>query len=206
MMLTLQTLDKILTEISHLGTTLADVVIMTVSDPNARAHHPHVTLHIEDLLNTLYRHNPIHEQVSTWAHTTMKAIYTSEILSLTQPKSGLHYTAKGMTEDKMGKFDIDDITEHMSADAPLLWELLGKLLSADPLRRQTWRKQDLTQKQEREDDVYWEFLDQTLPIVEENQDEPEDILDQVEQRHSSLIAIVRLSSYNTCVSTIYYHG
>jgi hypothetical protein len=30
------------------------------------------------------------------------------------------------------------------------------------------------------DEQYWQFFDQTVPIVEEDEDEPEDIIDQVE--------------------------
>ena len=41
-----------------------------------------------------------------------------------------------------------------------------------------------------DDNEYWEFFDQSVPIVEEEEDEPEDILDQVKQRHDSKIAIV----------------
>jgi hypothetical protein len=114
----------------------------------------------------------------------------------------------------------------MSANAPLVWELLDELLSADPHLRY---KQDWARKQAQEtaaakrrpqgtssnnnhhdvnmintpnldnDEQYWEFFDQSMPIVENDEDEPEDILDQVERRHVSKIAIVIRSSQ--CPST-----
>jgi hypothetical protein len=43
------------------------------------------------------------------------------------------------------------------------------------------------------DEQYWRFFDQTVPIVEEDEDEPEDIIDQVERRHVSKITIVSRS-------------
>jgi hypothetical protein len=37
-----------------------------------------------------------------------------------------------MTESKLREFNIDNIIQQMSANAPLVWELLDELLSADP--------------------------------------------------------------------------
>jgi hypothetical protein len=76
--------------------------------------------------------------------TTMKAMYTAKIQLLTRPDAGLHYIAKEMTESKLCEFNIDNIIEQMSAIAPLFWELLDELLSADPQHqyKQNWdRKQ-----------------------------------------------------------------
>ena len=56
----------------------------------------------------------------------------SEILSLTWPDAHLHYIAKGMTENKLCEFNINNIVQQMSANAPLVWELLDALLSANP--------------------------------------------------------------------------
>jgi hypothetical protein len=231
MTLTQQTLDLILSQIAHFDTTLADVVITAMNNPDTRDSPSgvmgNISLHIEDLLEALHGHNLTCQKVSAWAHATMKTAYTSEILSLTRPDSGFHYIAKGITEDKLHEFDIDDITEQMSVDAPLVWELLDELLSADPHLRykRVWaRKRAQEVKQQRQqgdsrsrnndvdmhddqlniasnnDEKYWEFFDESVQIVEENEDDPEDILDQVEQRHSSLIAIVSGSS---CLSTDY---
>ena len=77
----------------------------------------------------------------------MKAMYTVEILSLTWPDACLHYIAKGMTENKLCEFNIDNIVEQMSANAPLVWELLDALLSADPHLQY---KQDWAWKQAQE--------------------------------------------------------
>lgn len=131
MTLTQETLDLFLSQIALCGTTLADVVVMAVSHPGS-AHSVHdVSLHVEDLLEKLHGHKLMHEKVSAWVHMTMKKMYTAEILSLTRPDAGLHYVAKGITESRLRKFNIDNIIEQMSTDAPLVWELLGELLSAD---------------------------------------------------------------------------
>ena len=138
MTLTHDTLNLILSQITHFGTTLTDVVIMAMSCEGSN-----VSPHIKDLLEKLHGHKLMHEKVSAWAHTTMKTIYTAEILSLTRHAAGLHYIAKGMTENKLHEFDIDDIIEQMSDNAPLVWELLDELLSADAHLRY---KRDWAQK------------------------------------------------------------
>ena len=130
-------------------------------------------------------------------------MYTSEILSLTRSDAGLHYIAKGMTENKLREFNIDDIIEQMSAVAPLVWDLLDELLSVDPHLRY---KRDWAWKQAQEvaaakwqpcqgtssnsydndtsnttnlddDEQYWQFFDQAVPVVEQDEDQPEDIMD-----------------------------
>ena len=142
MTLTHDTLDLILSQIVHSGTTLTDVVIMTMSREGSN-----VSPQITDLLEKLLRHKLMHEKVSAWAHTTMKTIYTAEILSLTHHAAGLHYIAKGMTKNKLREFDIDEIIEQMSVNAPLVWELLDELLSADAHLRY---KQDWARKRAQE--------------------------------------------------------
>ena len=48
---------------------------------------------VENLLDKLHGHKQLHEKVSAWVHTTMKTMYTAEILSLTQPDAQLHCIA-----------------------------------------------------------------------------------------------------------------
>lgn len=233
MTLTQETLNLILLQIAHCGTTVADVVIMAMSQTDTRDGHPggvhDVSLHIEDLLEKLHGHQLMHEKVSAWVHTTMKAMYTAEIWLLTRPDAGLHYIAKGMTESKLHEFDIDNIIEQMSTNAPLVWGLLDELLSADPQHQYKWnwdRKQAqeaaAAKQQPRQgasssnshddvnmidstnlddDEQYWQFFDQTVPIVEKDEDEPEDIIDQVERRHASKITIVSRSPRHAQVQT-----
>jgi hypothetical protein len=229
MTLTHETLNLILSQIARCGTTVADVVIMAMSPTDARdgslsVHAASASLHVEDLLEKLHGHKLMHEKVSAWMRSTMKTMYTAEILSLTQSDARLHYIAKGMTENKLREFNIDDIIEQMSANAPLVWELLDELLSADPYLR---HKRDLARKRAQKtaaakrqphqgagtssdnshnnvdttnlddsddnfvDNQYWEFFDQSVSLaVEEDEDKLEDIVDQVERRHESKIAIV----------------
>lgn len=92
----------------------------------------------------------------------------------------------------------------MSAGAPCLWELIGGLLMADAdlkLRRDKWRERaakkggrTCTDAQDVDDQPMdersWEFLDQSVPIIDNNEDIPEDIVELEEQREESLATIV----------------
>jgi hypothetical protein len=66
MTLTQETLNLILSQIAHCGTTVADVVIMAMSQTDTRDGHPggvhDVSLHIEDLLEKLHGHQLMHEK------------------------------------------------------------------------------------------------------------------------------------------------
>ena len=200
MTLTHEKLNLILSQIASYGTTMADVVIMAMLPTD-----------VENLFDKLHGHKQLHEKVSAWVHTTMKTMYTAEILSLTQPDAQLHCIAKGMTENKLCEFNIDNIIKQMSVNTPLVWELLDELLSADPdLRYQrSWarkRAQETAAAKRRppqgtssnshndinDDEQYWEFFDESVPIVEEDEDElqAEDIVDRVERRHESKIVMV----------------
>ncbi|GLB39303.1 hypothetical protein LshimejAT787_0604650 [Lyophyllum shimeji] len=155
----------------------------------------------------------------------MKVAYASEILSLTRRDSGLHYIAQGITEDRLREFEIEDITKQMSSHAPLVWELLDELFSANPrlrYKREWGRKRaqeaavakrkpckkvaDFREADEQiggvadDDDEaeYLEFLDESVPIVDADEDEPEDMSDQVEQRENALITIKKV----VCVSVM----
>jgi hypothetical protein len=232
-MLTQETLNLILSHIAHCGTTVADIVIMAMcpsdtTDGRGTVHD--VSFQVEDLLNKLHGHQLLHRRVSAWVHATMKKVYTMEILSLSRPDAGLHYIAKGLTENKLREFNINDIIKQMSAKSPLVWELLDDLLSADSHlqskrdhARRCVQEAAAAKRQSRQgssddscndvemvditgsmddDEEYWgSFFTQSAPIAGNEEDEPEDVIDQVKQRHASKIEIVSGSPHCPHVHT-----
>jgi hypothetical protein len=86
---------------------------------------------VQDLLDALLAHPSTHAKTSEWARATMVKTYTSEVASLSNQEHGLHYIVGGITEEKLQAFDIDVVSQTMSAGAPCLWELIGGLLVAD---------------------------------------------------------------------------
>jgi hypothetical protein len=87
--------------------------------------------HIQDLFDALLAHPSTHTKTSDWARATMTKTYMSEVASLSGQEHGLHYVTRGITEKKLQSFDINTISQAMSANARCLWELIGGLLMAD---------------------------------------------------------------------------
>jgi hypothetical protein len=87
--------------------------------------------HVQDLLDALLAHPSTHTKTSEWACATMAKTYILEVASLSSWENGLHYIVGGITEEKLRSFDINTVSQTMSAGTPCLWELIGHLLVAD---------------------------------------------------------------------------
>ena len=89
--------------------------------------------------------------------------------------------------------------------SPCLWELIGGLLQADgDLKSCRDKRQEKGAKFEKKGQTgtdvdsqptdhserIWEFLDQSVPIVDNDEDIPEDVVEQEEQREEGLTTIV----------------
>ncbi|KAG6822804.1 hypothetical protein H0H92_012508, partial [Tricholoma furcatifolium] len=152
---------------------------------------------LEALFDSLLMHPLTHKKTSDWAHNTMMKTCQSEIASLSRHDKGLHYMTKGITEEKLHSFDVDMISQIMSTNAPYMWELIDGLLAADAelqLKRDTWRRRKMQPQQDSKDadehvdseEKYWEFLDEGVPIIDEQDDEPEDLADQGDRKEQNL--------------------
>jgi hypothetical protein len=184
--------------------TLVDILHHLIAD------NEHVE-HVQDLLDALLAHPSTHTKTSDWARATMTKTYISEVASLSSQEHGLHYLVGGITEEKLRSFEINTVSQIMSAGAPCLWELIGGLLEADgdlKSRRDKWGEQAAKKKgrpggrtgptaatgtdvdSQPTDERIWEFLDQSVPIIDNNEDIPEDIVELEEQREESLATMV----------------
>jgi hypothetical protein len=115
---------------------------------------------------------------------------------------------------------MSSLTQKFESMAPDMWQILGVLFAADPRsnyqrswtekKRQKKKKQrkknratdgdiemqdiqvgDLDDEPEDSDAEYWAGM-QTLIPEEEDSDEPEDILDHVEEQQRGLVAMVSI--------------
>jgi hypothetical protein len=132
----------------------------------------------------------------------MTKTYILEVASLSSQEQGLHFIVGGITEEKLRSFDINTVSQTMSAGAPCLWELVGGLLMADEdLKSCRKKRRDQVAKKGGQtgngvdkplatDVRSWEFLDQSVPIVDNNEDIPENIVELEEQREEGLAKIV----------------
>jgi hypothetical protein len=173
----------------------------------------HVNERVQDLLDALLAHPSTHTKTSDWARAITMKTYISEVASLSSHEHGLHYLVTGITEEKLRSFEIDTVTRIMSAGAPCLWELVGALLEAnsdlnsrrDKLREQAAKKRSGGKKgpsrptgtkvnsrptASTTDERIWEFLDQSVPVIDNNEDIPDDIVEPEEQSEEGLATIV----------------
>ena len=177
--------------------TLVDILHHLVADIE------HVE-HVQDLLDGLLAHPSTHTKTSEWARATMAKTYILEVASLNSQENGLHYIVGGITEEKLRSFDINTISQTMSAGAPCLWELISSLLVADgDLKSRREKRRDQAAKKggstgpdsdsnvdNQLNERSWEFLDQSVPIVDNNEDIPENIVELEEQCEEGLATIV----------------
>jgi hypothetical protein len=74
--------------------TLVDIFHQLIADKE------HVE-NIQDLLDALLAHPSTHTKMSDWASSTMTKTYISEVATLSSQEHGLHYLARGITEEKL---------------------------------------------------------------------------------------------------------
>jgi hypothetical protein len=58
---------------------------------------------------------------------------TSQLRKLTRPDMGLQFNAQMITAEKMKSCTIKKIADDIKTHAPDLWNLVGRLLDADPI-------------------------------------------------------------------------
>lgn len=204
-------LHQILAAISHYGTTPSAFITTLLDSPNEDQYTQRamndIGNEIEVVLEHLFSHDQLRERARQWAckHTTK--LYESQVIALTRRETGLHFTAKNTTEQKLKEFDIHLLAQKMQNLAPDLWELMGGLLAADSTinrkreRRQRKKPAKLVEPVQRDDgdidmrDVgdsdedYWEGVDDIAGLGDED-DEPEDKEEQVHERFLGLVTIV----------------
>ena len=83
------------------------------------------------ILDSLVVHPKTNGAVLKWASSFMMNIFASQITALVKRDTGLHFTAKKTTEERLHEFDIDSLGLEMCARAPDLWNLLGVLLATN---------------------------------------------------------------------------
>src|SRR5882762_3018526 len=62
--------------------------------------------------------------------------YMNEVLCLVSKKNGWHFSAQHTSAEQLEAFSLKDMAWELMAQVPLLWDLLGTLLNADPCHEQ----------------------------------------------------------------------
>jgi hypothetical protein len=85
------------------------------------------------LLDWLVHQEITREIVMKWMKNKYTGTLTSQLQDLTNPDKGLHLNATLITADELKECTIEKIiVQGMQTYTPDVWELVGKLLDADP--------------------------------------------------------------------------
>ena len=136
-----------------------------------------------------------------------------------EKRKWIAFTAVNTTEKKIQQFSMSFLTQKLESMAPDVWEFLDVLFAADPRsnyqRSWTEKKRQKKKKQRKKnraadgdiemqdiqvgdfddepdedsDAEYWAGMQTLIP---EEEDEPEDILDHVEEQQRGLVAMVSI--------------
>jgi len=95
------------------------------------------------------------------SHKLMLKKYADEIISLVSKENGWHFSVHHTSAEQLQAFSLEDMALRLMAQAPLLWDLLGNILQANPLRERHHTKDAaLTQEAADDDDEeYWARFD-----------------------------------------------
>ena len=208
--------------------SIYDLLSSLLASP-ALTSHPSVQKLKSDLpaiLQMLGSHPTMGTSLTDACHNFMVQKYTNEALSLVSKKNGWHFSAQHTSAEQLETFSLKDMVWELMAQAPLLWDLLGTLLNADPHRerRRMQVQVSLTSTQVckqanapanvisgndldwDDEDEYWAQIDDNITL--QNSPESNKITDGLKRQHraarshSALIQIVRiLRTHPPCTCT-----
>lgn len=154
------------------------------------------------VLDILNFNSRTQQNVEKWVKETFTKRLERQMFELSQPSSGYHFVAHLATSQRLKGFTIQRLEEGMKEKAPDIWDLIERLLQADPeltKRRQKARVDREKARQEgggarkrrarrgiEDDEDELEIYD----IVNCDEDEPEDIEEQLETQLKSLRVVV----------------
>lgn len=172
------------------------------------ARSPCVNKFLEDLpqlLEWLMRQERSQDIVKGWMTQEYTGILTGQMQNLSKPENGFHLAAGSITTEKMKQCTIKSITEGIQAHAPDVWAIVGRLLESDPavvrrrererVQREKERKANGPASKRRKRSEFFDEDDEdslVSDIVDLNEDEPEDIDTQIENRRHCLMRIVSI--------------
>jgi hypothetical protein len=157
---------------------------------------------VSRILDILFTNHRTHDAVSKWIGNTYIGTLQEQITTLSKPSSGYHFVANKATAKELKKFTIAHLAQGIRELAPDVWELVGRLLQADPdiLKRREkvrnlrerarqegggYRKRKPRREVEDDEDEMRLF-----DIADEDEDEPEHIEELLENQTKSLTTVV----------------
>ena len=169
--------------------------------------HPVMLSIIEDLdsiLDTVKSAVSTSDQTEQWMFRNAEKTYQAQVLRLTEKESGFRFQASKITEAQLTETKIENLSTQMDHYAPDLWRLIANLLAADPAtnrrraqyacrKASSWSNDgDITMGDAMGDCAEDEMLSTRgdVQLIDEDDDAPENLTEQVEDQFHTLIVIV----------------
>lgn len=210
-MLTHGYLEKILLDLDEHGSSVAELLleVLSGSADEYQDQISSIAVKFTLIMNAAQKNAQCAHIVTEWTEKALTKVYANEILTLTKKESGFHFVAKETTEESLRSITIDHLAKTIEAKAPNLWRLLNVLSSADPKTnyQRAWLFKrraashpskgrskhvdgDLEMEDFGEDGFERDEEDPAMLPIGLDEDEPEDLADQIEERRLMLEKIV----------------
>ena len=191
--------------------------LLTTSDHQFHPLAQSLKNNIKNILDVFQTTESTSEVVTSWALTTANDVYQNQMETLADKESGFHFLAKSTTEEKLTTFNMEHLASQMRLIAPDLWSLFEVLLHADLRLKHRKLLRDNKERQSTHptpsrtgtgsrpvpDHGDIEMEDVSLndwgnnqgfdtDLVEDDEDEPENLLEQENMQQDALVIIVRI--------------
>jgi hypothetical protein len=160
---------------------------------------PYVHQFLEDiprLLTWLSHYQQSQNIIKGWMKQEYFRALTSQIREISKPDKGFHLNASSITAEKMKECTIDKIADGIQSHAPDVWELVGSLMESDPAMVDHHKKKhgnkEVEETAESEEMSRRNNHQDIPPLIDKNDDLPDDLQEQLEYQRLSLLHIVRL--------------
>ena len=192
--------------------SIMDLLLFLLQNPTL---HSQATMSAHDntclILQLLLREQGTEGMMADWAVSAVKDVCTREIVQLANRKAGFHFLVQKTQYKQLKDTEIHNMADKMERAAPMVWNLVDVLLSADPKRvyqcewtqkkakRQWENNTTMSSSREVEGDSdeedYFQYFNE-IPLMNENEDEPEDLKQQAVECHNTILEIVSCRSAN----------
>ncbi|KAJ2979822.1 hypothetical protein NUW54_g11088 [Trametes sanguinea] len=130
-------LHSILQHLETVNVSLTELLCFILVDRQGNNHsrliYADLVRNTKTILSTLYFHTGTAASTREWAHNAMCAHYASAVSDLAEVDETWQFTASKARPGQIREFRIEDMASEMERRAPILWSLLGCLLSGTPV-------------------------------------------------------------------------
>lgn len=228
-------INGLVTSLPTHKTTLTEVILILLEEAFSETDLDHSDAarnlskkNSDNILNFMYaRNGEMRKSVIQWANQVTTSALQTKMSHLASKETGFHFLAKKITESKLKDFNIEEMAINMQHVGPAVWQLLSKLLEADPRMnyKRNWARkkaeasgkthqkashirhdkdiemEDITLVKS-QDSEYWDTYDcEEIPLVADNDDEPEGLSDQLQDQFQKLKTIICVLSVITMIKS-----